>query len=131
MFYKKQIFLFFLLIGNFCFSNEVASPVVTVYDSPQENEEALGLEYLIEVTKENLKGQMALKDLIANYQKEEAIFLENPKNQEQLFKTAKSAKLALDAIKEQHLTQVFDAKFLGGLNLFAKFAGRPSVPKPY
>lgn len=129
---KSQFFsICFLLVVNFCHADEeLANLVVHLFDQPVENEEISQLDHLIEITKTNLTSQIALKDLIEAYQKEEAAFLENPKNKEQLFKTAKTAKRALEAIKDQHLTQVFDSKFLNGLTLFAKFANNPTIPKP-
>lgn len=90
------------------------------------NKSTEALENLIAVTRQNLQEQLALTDLILQYRKEQALFLENTDNKEQLFKAAKLAKSILVTIKDEQLLQVFDVDFVSELTLFAKFA-KPST----
>jgi len=96
---------------------------------PAEPGELAGLENLIAATQNSLNEQLALHELIQNYLREQARFLETPNNKDQLLKTARLARRTLETIKEQHLMQVFDAKFISELTLFAKIAKKPSIPK--
>lgn len=117
-----------------CSEKEGGNPVLKALPKAPEVKkrttiELESLENLISLTEQNLKDLLNLKASIFEYQKQQNLFLDHPNNKELLLKTGKAAKKVLETIKEQHLTHVFDAKFLSELSLFEKMVKKPTLPK--
>lgn len=88
------------------------------------------LDTLIQATELSLEGQKKLRIQIVEYQKLQDIFLKNPKDNELLFKVIKSAYRTLQTIKENNLTQTFDADFIDELTVLSQPATKRGIPKP-
>lgn len=88
------------------------------------------LEHLIHITEENLANQQSLKKQFLDFQKIQLRYLENTQNKEVTLQMVQSAHALLEAIKQYHLTQVFDPEFISQLTFFSQFASKRSVPKP-
>lgn len=88
------------------------------------------LDALIQVTQQNVKTQMALKEDIKTYLDLQSQYLKDPNNKELLLKTARSATIALDHIKAANLTHTFSKDFMAELTLFAQIGQKKGIPKP-
>jgi hypothetical protein len=88
------------------------------------------LDTLIQATELSLEGQKKLRVQIVEYQKLQDIYFKNPQDNELLFKVIKSAYRTLQTIKENHLTQTFDADFIDELTVLSQPATKRGIPKP-
>lgn len=131
---KLNVFcLFFLLMSCFCWAAnppEAKNKPKTQEKPILVQEELEGLDHLILATKHTLQEQIHIKEMILDYLKEQSLYLEHPESKEQLIKTSRSARKALEAIREKNMAQAFEAKFIAELTLFAKIAKKPAIPKP-
>lgn len=84
---------------------------------------------LIQSTERLLSKQKTLHQELETYLNLRAEAVNDLDNKELVIKTAKSAKNALDIIKEEHLSHLFTGPFLSEMSLFAKLAGRPRIPQ--
>jgi hypothetical protein len=88
------------------------------------------LQVLINSTEALVQKQKALLQLLQEYLNLHDAYLKDTENRELLLKTAKIASQALETIKKERLSYLFEPSFLSEMTLFAKLAGRPSIPKP-
>ena len=88
------------------------------------------LDSLIQATEKSLDAQRKLRVQIAEYQKLQDLFLKNPKDNDLLLKVVKSAYRTLQTIKENHLSQTFDADFIDELTVLSQPATKRGIPKP-
>lgn len=88
------------------------------------------LDNLIEVTRLNLETQKKLREQIQEYQQMLALYLKNEQDKELLFKLVRVASSVSNAVKENHLSQIFDQEFLSELNVFAQIGNKRGIPKP-
>jgi hypothetical protein len=130
------LFVAFLLLGDSILGLESAVNSVTT-DLPrvltpwkEEKDPLETIGNLIEATKKNLKNQMALRDMIKNYQSLQTEFLRHSHDKELLFKMTKAAHKVLENIKANHLVQVFDPEFINELSLFSQTGLKRGMPKP-
>ena len=96
-------------------------------DSPQLTETTL-LENLIEETTKKLQSQKKLLELLVEYQKNQSLYMQNSQNNMALYRMIKIAHVAVEIIKENDLTYLFDAKFLSELSLCSKALSKPAAP---
>lgn len=88
------------------------------------------LDTLIQATQQSLEGQKTLREKIVEYKKIQDLYLQQPQNNDLLFRLVKSAKRTLDTIKENSLTQTFDPEFINELTVLSQAANKRGVPKP-
>lgn len=88
------------------------------------------LDRLIESTQTTLENQLALRDMIKQYQELREIYIQDTENTELLLRVAKLSYLVSESIKENHLDHAFDPEFLSELSLFAKLASKRGIPSP-
>lgn len=84
---------------------------------------------LISSTERLLQRQKDLKTLLEKYQSLHARYMNDMEDRALALETGKSAQEALERIKEDKLTYLFDPSFLSEMTLFAKLAAKPSIPK--
>lgn len=87
------------------------------------------LDALIESTERVCSKQKSLKEQLEAYLLLHDAYVKDIDNRELLIRTAVSAKKALEIIKEERLSTLFEASFLSEMTLFAKLAAKPSIPK--
>ena len=87
------------------------------------------LNALIQSTEELVAKQKALKAILTDYLVVHDSYLLDMENRELLVKTAKLAKRALDLIKQERLTPLFNPDFLSEMTLFAKVVAKPTLPQ--
>lgn len=129
---KKNLFIFGALIAMspLCAQNFTYElPKLTDPAAMAANEIAM-LDDLIAVTEQNLEKQKKIKILVVEYQKIQSVYLQNTENKEMLFRMIKSAYRLLESIKDAHLTQAFDPKFISELNLLSQIAAKSGIAKP-
>lgn len=88
------------------------------------------LDLLIEATSRSLEQQRKLRDMIVEYQKTQARYMDNPEDNELLYQLIKRAYGILEVIKGQHLEGAFEPEFLSELSLLSKPALKSGIPKP-
>ncbi len=88
------------------------------------------LDHLIGVTKQNLNGQIVLREQLKTYLDLQTQYLKNPDDKELLLKAAKAASKALETIQDAHLAQTFSQSFMNELTLFAQISQKRGIPKP-
>lgn len=113
-------FAFFIL----CLSATLMGASTPLQETPL-NE----LDALIASTEELVQKQKTLRDDLQVYISLRDVYLKDPKNKELLLKTARIAQQSLERIKNEKLTSLFDQGFISEMTLFAKLAGKPSIPK--
>lgn len=112
------------------------SAAVKATDSPiiEPNEvvanEIARLNLLIEATQQSLEQQRRLRDMVVEYQKIQARYMESTDDNELLYQLIKKAYAILEAIKAQHLEAAFEPEFLSELSLLSKPALKSGIPKP-
>lgn len=84
---------------------------------------------VIASTEKLLQRQKELKALLERYQSLHDQYLNNMNDRSLALETGKTAQEALERIKEDKLTYLFDPSFLSEMTLFAKLAAKPSIPK--
>lgn len=87
------------------------------------------LDNLINTTQQNLQNQESLRKLIVAYQNIQNQYLQNTEDKESLFHMVKAAHKVLENIKQNHLTQIFDPKFISELTLFSQIANKRGIPR--
>lgn len=88
------------------------------------------LDLLIRATEQSLEGEKKLREMIKEYKKIEALFLQHPEDNDVLFTMVKQAFKVLEMIKETHLLHAFDAEFIDELTVLAQAASKRGIPKP-
>lgn len=88
------------------------------------------LDKLIKSTQKSLDEQKQLRALIQDYQTFQENYINNPDDNDLLFRTAKAGLLVLNKIQECHLQHNFNPTFISELNLFAQVANKKGIPKP-
>jgi hypothetical protein len=83
---------------------------------------------LIISTEQLVHNQKTLLRLLQDYLALRADYLEETNNRELLLKTAKVANQALDIIKKDRFSSLFEPSFISEMTLFAKLAARPAIP---
>lgn len=96
---------------------------------PIKNAPLAELELLIGSTENLVKKQKAVKELLEHYLSLHDAYLKEMENKELLLKCAKIASEALERIKQERLSPLFEPSFLSEMTLFAKLASKPSIPK--
>jgi hypothetical protein len=126
--------IFLLLVAsftsNFAFAKEEEKLELLPPDDHLEKvqDELSRIDMLIQATEENLLREKKLKTLIAEYRKVEDACIQNPKDTDLLFKLAKTAKEAYDAILETHLEDYFQPEFIKELQRLTQIANKKSPP---
>lgn len=105
------------------FALEASPP--TLKETPFEE-----LEVLISSTEKLVEKQKSLLKQLQEYLTLHDAYLQDTENRELLLRTAKKAQQALDQIKAERLSYLFSTNFISEMTLFAKLAGRPSIPLP-
>ena len=85
---------------------------------------------LIVMTQQTLKGEQEIRNLIAEYQQIQEVYIRNTDDKEQVVKMVRMAHRVLTKIQDNHLTQQFDPDFISELALFSKIATKKGIPKP-
>lgn len=77
-----------------------------------------------------IKNLQSLQSDLKKYQAIRKVCLENPDDNESLYKMIKLAQSILDQIKIAQLTTVFEPSFLSELTIVSKPASKLGIPKP-
>ncbi|MCE5318206.1 MAG: hypothetical protein LLG04_12705 [Parachlamydia sp.] len=88
------------------------------------------LNLLIESTQQSLEQQRRLRDMVVEYQKIQARYMESSEDNELLYQLIKKAYAILETIKAQHLEAAFEPEFLSELSMLSKPALKSGIPKP-
>jgi len=108
--------------------NAADSPII----EPKEvvANEIARLNLLIEATQESLEQQRRLRDMVVEYQKIQARYMQSSEDNELLYQLIKKAYAILETIKAQHLEAAFEPEFLSELSILSKPALKSGIPKP-
>lgn len=87
------------------------------------------LDALIASTEGLVAKQKSLKETLEKYQSLHDEYIEDMDNKALLLKCAKQAHIALELIKNERLSMLFDSSFISEMTLFAKLAAKPALPK--
>lgn len=87
------------------------------------------IDNLIEVTEKNLTRQRKLKREINEYIALQERYMKNTNDKDLGYQLVKAAKDVLEGIKDQNLTQVFDAQFMSELSFFSNIAEKWNSPR--
>lgn len=88
------------------------------------------LDHIIELTKENLRSEMKLRDLVLSYQELRDAYLEDTQNKKLLAKAVRAADEVEKAIITTNLEHAFPQEFLKELAMFAKPAKKQGFSRP-
>lgn len=88
------------------------------------------IDELIAVTENSLTAQQQLKEMLGAYQHTREIVLDNPRDNEALYRQSLMAKRILDQIENNHFDHLFSREFLSELHLFARVANKHIIPRP-
>lgn len=121
----KRFFFFALLLAHASAHARIASgEAIPIKKAPFAE-----LDQLIQSTEHLVEKQKALKNLLENYLALHNACLKEMENKQLLVRCAKVASDALETIKAERLSPLFEPTFLSEMALFAKLASKPSIPK--
>lgn len=86
------------------------------------------IDMLITATEHSLTAQQQLREMLGAYQNTKEIVLNDPRNNEALYRQSLMAKRILDQIENNHFDHLFSREFLSELHLFAKVANKHVLP---
>jgi uncharacterized protein (UPF0371 family) len=118
---KKMIYLLWLL-PLFLHGIDVVPNIKETEPSLVLINEMKRLDNLIYITEKNLENQKQLREMFNDYQNKLLAYLDDTQNKDLMLQMVRMAHLLLETIKEDHLTQVFDAEFISQLNFFSQFS---------
>lgn len=121
-----QVLLILFLTCSLALFGEGVKPVAN-QSIPYEASPYGELDLLIASTKKLVEKQEALKATLVEYMSLQGEALKDPNNRPLIQKAAKVAEKALETIKEERLTYLFEPAFISELTLFAKLAKRPTI----
>lgn len=116
---KVLIFLSFLCSSLVCLQGEETSVEM---EMPLTELEAI--DQLIEVSRENLKNQELLKELLIEYKKAQEVYFKNPEDRKAASKMVVLAKKVLSQIEENHLKHLFKERFISELTMLSQMANK-------
>lgn len=127
---RRTLFALGMLLGlNLAFAADPVKP--QGFESvPYKEQPLTQLNDLISSTEKLVQHQKELRDQLTQYIVLHDAYLKDIDNRAQLLKTAKVAQQALDTIKSERMTHLFDPSFLSEMTLFAKLAKRPTIEPP-
>lgn len=96
---------------------------------PYRESPAAPIDPLIAATTRLLEKQKQLKALLEKYGELHARYLKNIDDRAMAMQIGKTAQEALEIIKEEKLTYLFEPTEISEMTLFAKLAAKPSIPK--
>lgn len=87
------------------------------------------LDHLIAMNKKSVEKMTQIRGMIANYQKIQLLYLENPRDKALLYRMSKLASQLLHEIKDSSLTHAFDSEFINELQLLDRIYKKNELPK--
>lgn len=124
------------LLAITCLSFVAWSSTAAAIDAPEQREpqrvvvgELRQVDELIAVTKSSLIAQQQLREMLGAYQHTKEVVLNDPRDNEALYRQSLMAKRILDQIENNHFDHLFSREFLSELHLFAKVANKHLLPR--